>query len=109
MTKRKPETVIDQSDATWHWDKRIPIASIVAMFLMVAGQGLTFAWWVSKADSRIEFLEKAHAASGPQTANQGERLTRVEEKLEGVKAGIIDIKALLTAQDLRDRNGRASR
>ena len=97
MTKRKPETVIDQSDATWHWDKRIPIASIVAMFLMVAGQGFTFAWWVSKADSRIEFLEKAHAAAGPQSANQGERLTRVEEKLVAVQAGTTEIKMLLQA------------
>ena len=109
MTKRKPETVIDQSDAKWHWDKKVPIALIGTFVLSMAVQGLTAAWWASKADSRIEFLEKAHAAAGPQTANQGERLTRVEEKLEGVKAGIIDIKALLTAQDLRDRNGRASR
>ena len=95
MTKRNPEAVIDQSDARWHWDKKIPIAMIVTMFLTVAGQGFTFAWWVSKADSRIEFLEKAQASFGPQSANQGERLTRVEEKLEGVKAGIIDIKTML--------------
>lgn len=103
MTKRKPETVIDQSDSRWHWDKKVPIALIATFVLSMAVQGLTAAWWASKADSRIEFLEKAHATAGPQTANQGERLTRVEEKLEGVKAGIIDIKTILTAQDARER------
>jgi hypothetical protein len=109
MTKRRPETVIDQSDSRWHWDKKVPIALIGTFVISMAVQGLTAAWWASKADSRIEFLEKAHAAAGPQTANQGERLTRVEEKLEGVKAGIIDIKQILTAQDARERNGKAVR
>jgi hypothetical protein len=109
MTKRRPETVIDQSDASWHWDKKVPIALIATLFLTFAGQGLWASWWASKMESRIEFLEKAHATAGPQSANQGERLTRVEEKLEGVKAGITDIKTLLTAQDLRDRNNKAVR
>jgi hypothetical protein len=53
------------------------------------------AWWASKADSRIEVLEKSFAAAGPQSANQGERLTRVEEKLVAVQAGILDIKSIL--------------
>jgi len=109
MTKRRPETVIDQSYASWHWDKKVPIALIVTLILLFSGQALTAAWWASKADSRIEILEKASAAAGPQSASQGERLTRVEEKLEGVKAGIIDIKALLTAQDLRERSNKTTR
>ena len=95
MTARKPETVIDKSDTTWHWDRKVPIALIVTLILLFTGQGLTAAWWASKADSRIEVLEKSFAAAGPQSANQGERLTRVEEKLVAVQAGILDIKSIL--------------
>jgi hypothetical protein len=109
MTKRKPETVIDQSDATWHWDKRVPIAMIITMVLSIGGQGFLATWFFSKMDSRVETLEKAAATAGPQTANQGERLIRVEENLKGVKDGITEIKAILTAQDLRDRSGKVTR
>ena len=97
MTARKPESVIDKSDTTWHWDRKVPIALIITMTLLIGGQGLTAAWWASKADSRIEVLEKSFAAAGPQSANQGERLTRVEEKLVAVQAGILDIKSILQA------------
>jgi hypothetical protein len=109
MARRKPETVIDQSDATWHWDKSVPIATIIALFLTVGGQGVWATWFFSKMDSRVEILEKAAAVAGPQTANQSERLIRVEETVKGVKDGITEIKALLTAQDLRERNGKSVR
>lgn len=39
-------------------------------------------------DSRVDVLERAQATAAP----QGERLVRVEEKLEGVTAGVKDIK-----------------
>ena len=95
MTARKPETVIDKSDTTWHLDRKVPIVLVVTLTTLLTGQGLTAAWWASKADSRIEALEKSIAAAGPQSASQGERLTRVEEKLVAVQAGILDIKSIL--------------
>lgn len=99
MTKRKPETVIDQSDSRWHWDKKVPIALIVTLL----GQGLWASWWASKMESRVEFLERGYATAGPQSANTSERLIRVEEAVKGVKDGVTEIKSLLTAQDLRER------
>lgn len=105
MTKRTPATVIDKSDSQWHWDRKVPIALIVTLVVLFAGQTWTAAWWASKTDARIETLEKQNAASGPQAATQGDRLTRVETKLEAVQDGIGEIKSILRKEPLpRRRN-----
>lgn len=102
MARRKPveeDTLEVVDEKQWHVSRGIPVAFIVSMLLFTVAQTATAAWFASAMNFRVEAIEKAQLQMSP----QGERLTRVEEKLEGVKAGITDIKALLTAQDSRDR------
>lgn len=87
----------DDDDRHWHVTRSIPVAFIVSMLLFTIVQTATAAWFASAMNFRVEAIEKAQIQMSP----QGERLTRVEEKLEGVKSGITDIKAILTAQDAR--------
>lgn len=88
---RKPPIVIDQSDAKWHVDRKVPVALIVTIFLMFAGQTGTALVWASKMDSRVEHLEKQSTMSAP----QGDRLTRVEVKLETALDNLAEIKSIL--------------
>lgn len=83
----------------WHITRGVPVALIVTMTVMFVTQIVTAAWFAARLDARVDVLEKAQLVFAP----QGERLTRVEEKLENVKAGIADIKALLQARDGKSR------
>jgi hypothetical protein len=94
MTKR-PATVVDKSDTSWHVDKKVPISLIVTLVLVFGGQTVTALWWASKVDARIERLEDTAKLSTPQTLAQGDRLTRVEVKLESVLDSVTEIKTLL--------------
>jgi len=76
-----------ESDARWHLDKRVPIALLLAI-LMQTGTGF---WWAATTAERINNLEKRAELTAP----QGDRLTRVEVKLETVREGITEIKRLL--------------
>jgi hypothetical protein len=76
-----------EADARWHLDKRIPIALIVAL----AGQSVGAVWWARGIDSRVENLEQQAKINAP----QGDRLARVEVKLEVVQEGISEIKRLI--------------
>lgn len=87
----------DGDDERWHVSRGIPVAFIISMLVYAIAQTATAAWFASAMNYRVETIEKAQLQMSP----QGERLTRVEEKLEGVKTGITDIKAILTAQDAR--------
>lgn len=100
MSRRQPSPVIDKSDAQWHWDRKIPIALIVTIILVFAGQTWTAAWWASKTDIRIESLEKVTAAAAPLAATQGDRLTRVEVKLDDAISGIAEIKSILRKEPM---------
>ena len=75
-------------DAKWHLDRRVPLALIVTIGLQTGA----FIWWAASLSERVNTLERDRVASAP----QGERLTRVEVKLEGVQTGIEDIKRLIT-------------
>jgi hypothetical protein len=98
------EFVGEDRDQRWHVSRSVPVAFIVSMLIYTIAQAATAAWFASAMNYRVEAIEKAQALLMPTAATQGERLTRVEEKLEGVKAGIADIKVLLTAQDARSFN-----
>ena len=91
--------ITNGNDAKWHIVKGIPVAFIVAMLLYAIAQTATAAWFASAMSQRMEQVEKSQLL----IPSQGERLTRVEEKLESVKAGIGDIKVILAAQDARER------
>jgi hypothetical protein len=81
----------EPDDARWHLDKRVPLALIVT----IAIQTGTFIWWASSLTERVNTLERERVATAP----QGERLTRVEVKLEGVQLGIDEIKRLLRREN----------
>lgn len=72
---------------TWKVDRRIPLALIVALMVQTGGAF----WWASNLAARVESLERQAAAVAP----QGDRLTRVEVRLDNVVDGIGEIKALL--------------
>jgi len=74
-------------DDQWHLDKRVPIALILALAL----QSGTFVWWASSLSERVNTLERDRMATAP----QGDRLTRVEVKIEAVQEGITEIKRLI--------------
>ena len=81
----------DTRDQHWHVTRGIPVAFIITMVVMFVTQTATAAWYASSMSFRVEAVERAQIQAAP----QGERLTRVEEKLVAVNTGIADIKALL--------------
>lgn len=83
----------ETADQHWHVTRGIPVAFILTMLVMFVTQTATAAWFASAMAYRVEAVERAQAQAAP----QGERLTRVEEKLVAVQSGITDIKALLQA------------
>jgi hypothetical protein len=74
-------------DTHWHLDKRVPIALILAIILQTAG----LVWWASSLSERVNSLERTRDANAP----QGDRLTRVEVKIESIQTGIDRIERLI--------------
>ena len=62
----------------WRVERNIPVAAIATAALFFAGQAITGAVYISRLDTRIEIVEKALVVAAP----QGERLTRVETKID---------------------------
>jgi hypothetical protein len=81
----------DNGDKHWHVTRGIPIAFIVTMLVMFISQLIAAAWFASAMNYRVDAVEHAQIQMAP----QGERLTRVEEKLVAVQTGIADIKSIL--------------
>lgn len=79
-----------ESDASWHLDKRVPIALIVAIAVQTGG----VVWWGATTAERLNALERNVAAA----STQPERLAKVEGRLESVQEGIRDIQAILRAR-----------
>src|SRR3546814_15995778 len=81
---------------SWHLDRRVPLALILALTVQTGG----IVWWAATLQangealqSRVEKLE-AQASSGLQI---GERIARLEERLEGVRSDTGRIERLLRA------------
>lgn len=88
----------DTGEASPHWqvDRRIPLALILTIFVQTCG----IIWWASGLTSRVEVLERQVADAKP----QGDRLTRVEVRLDNVVDGISEIKALLRPPAIKQAN-----
>lgn len=84
---------LGNGDSRWHVSRGIPVAFIVSMLIYAIAQTATAAWFASAMAYRVEAVERVQVQMAP----QGERLTRVEERLTAVQTGIMDIKALLQA------------
>lgn len=76
-----------QQDRQWHLDKRVPLALILTIVLQTGAM----LWWAASLSERVNNLERQQSASAP----QGDRLTRVEVKLETALEGITEIKRLV--------------
>lgn len=87
MTKRQPETVIDESDMRWHIDRKIPLSLILAICVQTIGA----IWLASSFNERLNVLEAKMVVIAP----QGDRLTRVEVNIESIKDSVAEIKAAL--------------
>jgi hypothetical protein len=74
-------------DGNWHLDKRVPIALILTVLVQTGG----ILWWAASLSERVNVLERHQANTMP----QGDRLTKVEVRLEGVQTGIDEIKRLI--------------
>lgn len=77
----------DREDERWHLDRRVPIALMVT----IAIQTGAMIWWASSLSERVNHLERQANATAP----QGDRLTRVEVKIETALEGITEIKRLI--------------
>lgn len=74
--------------SSWHLDKNVPITIILTLLLQSAG-GL---WFVSKLDSRIEFLErdraKQHDVDAAQDARLAETVRTIREDVRDMNSKI---------------------
>jgi len=75
-----PTTVNNNNDNHWSVDKRIPLALILTLLLQTGG----FAFWMGQLTTRLAQVEKTVDAG----ATNGDRLTRVEVKLETINSAI---------------------
>ncbi len=94
----------DPATHSWHFDKRVPIALIVTLFLQAAGLII----WGTRIDSRVGTLEEVSDARSPlvdrflrleadsasarsevigQRAEVSLRLNRIEDKLDRLIEG----------------------
>ncbi len=75
-----------QENEITHWriDKRIPIALLITLFLQIAMAII----WATQLNARVDSLEEKAGYS----ADFGEKLARIDERLQAVKQYMEDIK-----------------
>lgn len=83
-----------------HWvvEKKIPVAMILALFVMLVGQSFGFGWYASGQNARIAELEKSQVTIERRlegVASQGERIVRLETKTDVLIAALTEVKELL--------------
>ena len=89
MTQNTPNT----QDAGWRLDKKIPLALILTVTLQTAAIGV----WVGNINSRVNSLE---AATG-RFSDNGDKLIRLDEKMNTVQQQQTEIKEELRRMSLR--------
>ena len=82
--------------ANWRVDKRIPIALLVTLFLQIAIAII----WTTQLNARVDTLEQKAVYS----SDFGEKLARIDERLQAVKQYMEDIR-----QEIRNVNGRLAK
>lgn len=66
----------DPATASWHADRRIPIAMILAIVIQTA----SIIWWAAGINGRVGTLESQNI----QTADQPGRIVRLETQFAGI-------------------------
>lgn len=77
--------MIDEHEIThWRVDKRIPIALLVTLFLQIAAAII----WATQLNARVGTLEQEVVG----TSDFGEKLARIDERLQNMKQDVEFIK-----------------
>jgi Tfp pilus assembly protein PilO len=84
----------EAEDRSWHLDRKVPIALIVA----IAVQTASAFWWAASVSARVEYLENQVKSSSPYV----EKVIRLESQLEAIKEGVTEIKTELKSLTRRD-------
>lgn len=78
-------------DREWHLDRKVPIALIATIFIAFSSQTIAGVWWASAISERVTVLERSAVLYAP----QGDRLTRMEVKIEGVEKVMLRLERLI--------------
>ena len=89
-----PELIHIENSERWHVERGVPLVGIFTILLVFLGQTVTAAWYASKLDARVDVVERAIAISAP----QGDRLTRVEVKLDTAIDSLKDVHRILSSK-----------
>lgn len=99
---RRVSSLVDDDegdDKHWHVSRRVPVAFIASGLVYCLAQIGTFGWYASQLNIRVGNLETAQVQLNPQLektqiqfSSQGERLTRLEEKMGTIQSGVTDLK-----------------
>ena len=71
----------------WSIDRKVPLALVITLLIQTGG----VVWWAASTNQRLSSVETKLEMTAP----QGDRLTRVEVKVESALDGIAEIKAIL--------------
>lgn len=87
-----------QEDKHWHVDRRVPLALIVTILGGIAAQTIAGVWWASSMEGRVSVIERDRERERVTLAPQGERITRIEVKIENVENVVRRIEDILKKQ-----------
>ena len=76
-----PEPVVDPASTSWHLDRHIPLALLIAILM----QAFTSVWWAANQDARLAAVERALITS--QTDHEAiiridARVANISDRLE---------------------------
>jgi hypothetical protein len=83
----------DPAAQHWHLDKRIPVAIIITLAIQTGGA----IWFASGISHRVDSLERQQLSS----ASQGDRIIRLETRMESIAEHLIEIRNLLRQREQR--------
>ena len=83
----------DPASESWHLDRRIPVAIIVTLAIQTGAA----IWFASGIAHRVDSLERQQTAASP----QGERIIRLETRMESIAEYILEIRNLLRQREAR--------
>lgn len=87
----------DYENQHWHVNKGIPVVWLIGSLFISIAQFGGLVWYASQFSSRVDVLEKNLALMWP----QGDRLTRLEEKVGSLQHTAERIEQLLTVTSNR--------
>lgn len=91
-------TAESKEDRHWSLDRKVPLALIVSICILVVGQTGVVSWTLSNASTRLDALERKMVEQAPQAERiirLEEKVIRTEEKVGAVQQGVNEIKTIL--------------